>query len=147
MEVVCQTAWLRHRVEESAFVVQDGRRALLYTGASVGVSLSTTFGASTVGPICQADAWGRPWDPQPGVAYQIVLVTRATVKDTPNNSGQSWSARTEKLVVRQDTVRQETRRPDWIPRAESVAASTAVRRSQERIHGGARPVQPHLRTG
>ncbi len=98
-EVVCQTAWLRQKVEVSAFVVQDGQRVPLYTGGSArGVGSSTTWAFSSVGPVCQADAWGLSWDPQPGVTYQVVLATRATVKDTPNNSGEPWTARTEKLV-------------------------------------------------
>lgn len=99
VEVVCETGWLRQRVVQSAYVIQGGQRVLLYTGGSVGTSPDvTSFGGSSVGPICQTDAWGTPWDPQPGATYQIVLSTKVTVKDTPNNSGEPWSARTEKLV-------------------------------------------------
>ncbi len=98
-EVVCETAWMRHKTEMSAFVIQDGQRVTLYSGGgALATGLSTTGGATSVGPICQDNAWGLPWDPQPGVTYQVILSTKSTVKATSNNTGQPWTARTEKLV-------------------------------------------------
>jgi hypothetical protein len=99
-EVLCQTTWIRHKLEVSAFVVQDGQRVPIYSGGGSLTSgwPSTTSGVTTVGPICHQDAWGLPWDPQPGATYQIILATKATVKATTNNTGEAWTARTEKLV-------------------------------------------------
>ena len=101
-DLVCQRPWVRHRFQISAYVVQDGRRVLLYgPGGALGVSSSDdalVTGTATTGQVCRPDAWGTPWNPQRGVTYQIILVSTATVKDTTDNSGVPWTARAEKLV-------------------------------------------------
>ncbi len=98
-EVLCTKPWLRHKSELSAFVVLAGRRVPIYTGGSgTSIGLSTSASTSSGGPICQQNAWGLPWSPQPGITYQIVLSSRATVKDTSTYLGEPWFARAEKLI-------------------------------------------------